>query len=103
MSFAHTRLGARSFLEALMNNAPIKLFCAVFKILILFTLQAIIVIKLVYHTSIKFHMFSFAWQLTVVNRTETKQRSIWPKQGSEGEVIVLSPLLTMVSMVSLWK
>ena len=61
-----------------MNNAPIKLFCAVFKILILFTLEAIIVIKLVYHTSIKFRMFSFAWQLTVVNRTETKQRSICP-------------------------
>ena len=32
-------------------------------------------------------MFFFAWQLTFVNRNETKQR----KQGSEGEVIVLSP------------
>ena len=31
----HARLGARSFLEALMNNAPVKLFCAVFKLLIL--------------------------------------------------------------------
>ena len=46
----------------------------------------------------KFRMFFFAWQFTVVNRNETKQRSMCPKQGSEREVIVLSPLLTMVSV-----
>ena len=37
--------------------------------------------------SSQFRMFFFAWQLTVVNRNETKQR----KQDSEGEAIVLSP------------